>query len=304
MSSPRGTTGCGRRSGRRPVRGVALGAGSSVPRSSWSRSPSRQPAAARDTRGPGRAASRRMESRSCNWTSSSATRRRRLRGAGMKKSNDERRVSYASAAARREQLAVLLYDSAPSGNCYKTRLLLSQLGISFERVEVDTAPTHESGAASGRQEPGAPRAGARARRRTSPRGVERDHLVPRRRHGVPPRRRPSSARRSCSGCSSSSTTTSRTSPSSATGRCSDGLDDYPDSEQRRERGYGALVGDGTTSRDELEFFVGERYSIADIALYAYTHVARRRGFDLAGYPAINAWLDRVAAEPGHITIDD
>ena len=50
------------------------------------------------------------------------------------------------------------------------------------------------------------------------------------------------------------------------------------------------------------FFVGERYSIADITLYAYTHVAHEGGFDLEGYPAIRAWLDRVAAQPGHITI--
>jgi glutathione S-transferase len=51
------------------------------------------------------------------------------------------------------------------------------------------------------------------------------------------------------------------------------------------------------------YFVDEKYSIADIALYAYTHVAHEGGFDLSGYPAINAWLARVAAEPGHITID-
>ena len=50
------------------------------------------------------------------------------------------------------------------------------------------------------------------------------------------------------------------------------------------------------------FFVGERYSIADISLYAYTHVAHEGGFDLEGYPAIRAWLDRVAAQPGHTTI--
>ena len=51
------------------------------------------------------------------------------------------------------------------------------------------------------------------------------------------------------------------------------------------------------------FFVGERYSIADITLYAYTHVAHEGGFDLGGYPAISAWLDRVAAQSGHVTID-
>ncbi len=43
------------------------------------------------------------------------------------------------------------------------------------------------------------------------------------------------------------------------------------------------------------FFVGERYTIADIALYAYTHVASEGGFDLGPYPAVRAWLGRVAA---------
>lgn len=54
---------------------------------------------------------------------------------------------------------------------------------------------------------------------------------------------------------------------------------------------------------ERAFFVGERYGIADIALYAYTHVADEGGYDLAAYPAITAWLRRVAAQPGHIPID-
>ena len=51
------------------------------------------------------------------------------------------------------------------------------------------------------------------------------------------------------------------------------------------------------------FFVGERYSIADIALYAYTHVADEGDFDLAPYSAIRAWLERVASQPGHVPID-
>ena len=48
------------------------------------------------------------------------------------------------------------------------------------------------------------------------------------------------------------------------------------------------------------FLVGETMTLADIALYAYTHVAEEGEFDLSGYPAIRAWLDRVAAEPGHV----
>ena len=46
--------------------------------------------------------------------------------------------------------------------------------------------------------------------------------------------------------------------------------------------------------------VGERYTVADIALYAYTHIAGEGGFDLDRFPAIRVWLDRVAAQPGHI----
>ena len=51
-----------------------------------------------------------------------------------------------------------------------------------------------------------------------------------------------------------------------------------------------------------KFLVANRYTIADVALYAYTHVAEEGGIGLQGYPAIRTWLDRVGAEPGHIPI--
>lgn len=70
---------------------------------------------------------------------------------------------------------------------------------------------------------------------------------------------------------------------------------------KRALGYDALaVMDGHLR--ERRFFVGDRLSIADIALYAYTHVADEGGFDLSGYPAVLAWLDRVAAQDPHIPI--
>jgi glutathione S-transferase len=50
------------------------------------------------------------------------------------------------------------------------------------------------------------------------------------------------------------------------------------------------------------FFVGERYTIADIALYAYTHVAPEGGFDLSPYPAVRGWLERVSEQPRYIPI--
>jgi glutathione S-transferase len=72
-------------------------------------------------------------------------------------------------------------------------------------------------------------------------------------------------------------------------------------ETKRGLGYAAL--------DVMErhlaahaFFVAERYSIADIALYAYTHVAEEGGFDLGRFSAVRAWLRRVAEQPGHIPI--
>jgi glutathione S-transferase len=71
--------------------------------------------------------------------------------------------------------------------------------------------------------------------------------------------------------------------------------------EKREGGHQALA----VMERQLAahtFFVGERYTIADIALYAYTHVADEGGFDLAPYPAVRAWLGRVAAQPGHVPI--
>jgi glutathione S-transferase len=52
------------------------------------------------------------------------------------------------------------------------------------------------------------------------------------------------------------------------------------------------------------FLVGDRYTIADISLYAYTHVAPEGGFSLEPYPAVREWLARVEAQPGHVAISD
>ena len=72
--------------------------------------------------------------------------------------------------------------------------------------------------------------------------------------------------------------------------------------EKHARGHAALRVMDRHLADH-DYIVAGRYSIADIALYAYTHVAHEGGFDLAGYPAIGAWLGRVAAHPGHIPID-
>lgn len=72
-------------------------------------------------------------------------------------------------------------------------------------------------------------------------------------------------------------------------------------EEKRAPGYAAL---GVMERHlaSRQFFVGERYTIADIGLYAYTHVAQEGGFDVSGFPAVQAWLERVKSQQKHITM--
>jgi glutathione S-transferase len=69
-----------------------------------------------------------------------------------------------------------------------------------------------------------------------------------------------------------------------------------------EKGYRAL-GVMESHLKKHAFFAADRFTIADIALYAYTHLAHRCDFDLASFPAIRAWLDRVTREPGYVTMD-
>lgn len=79
----------------------------------------------------------------------------------------------------------------------------------------------------------------------------------------------------------------------------------PDQEARLQDrmapGYAAL-GVMEQHLASRSFFAADRYTVADIALYAYTHVAHEGGFELAKYPAVRAWLDRVRDQPGHLTM--
>ncbi|UEM20436.1 glutathione S-transferase family protein [Skermanella mucosa] len=73
--------------------------------------------------------------------------------------------------------------------------------------------------------------------------------------------------------------------------------------QKRIAGYAAL--DVMEAHLALNrFFAADTYTVADIALYAYTHVAHEGGFDLKPYPSVLAWLSRVAAHPGHVAITE
>jgi glutathione S-transferase len=73
-------------------------------------------------------------------------------------------------------------------------------------------------------------------------------------------------------------------------------------EQFLEQGYRAL---SVMERhlSDCEYFVGDRPTVADVALYVYTSVAHEGGFDLESYPGVRAWLERVAALPGYVLLN-
>ena len=76
----------------------------------------------------------------------------------------------------------------------------------------------------------------------------------------------------------------------------------PGLEAKREEGWVALKAMERHLR-EREYFVGEGLTIADIALFAYTHVAHEAGFDLEPLPAVRAWLARVESQPGIVPME-
>ncbi len=81
------------------------------------------------------------------------------------------------------------------------------------------------------------------------------------------------------------------------------LDEHRDElSERMRQGYHALDV-METHLATRSFFVGDRYTVADIALYAYTHVAHEGGFELDRYPRIQSWIDRIRSSPKYISID-
>ncbi|MCA1990478.1 MAG: glutathione S-transferase family protein [Coleofasciculus sp. S288] len=195
-----------------------------------------------------------------------------------------------------------LYDFLPSGNCYKIRLLLTQLRIPFERVALNIlngetrTPEFLSKNSNGRVpileiEPGKFLSESNAILFYLSEGTE---FFPN-----------DSWERSkvmqwlfFEQYSHESYIATSRFWISILGKA----EDYRDAlNQKREPGYAAL----TIMENHLtnhRFFVGERYTIADIGLFAYTHVADEGGFDLTKFPAILAWIERVKAQPQYISI--
>jgi glutathione S-transferase len=196
---------------------------------------------------------------------------------------------------------MLLYDSGVSGNCYKVRLLLAHLGIEYERRELDVVDRSNREEVLGELNPGlrVPTLVLDDGRALGESGAilwffgDGTAYVP-----EDPFQRAQTLQWMFFEQYSHE-------PYVAVPRfwLTKGIAVEPDVLAERQR-VGYLAFDALErGLDGRTFLVGERYSLADIALYAYTHVAGEGGFDLARYPRIRAWLDRVAVQPGHVPID-
>ena len=197
---------------------------------------------------------------------------------------------------------MLLYNSAVSGNCYKVRLLLAHLGIPFERKELSVNDKSNRPAVLGALNPA-----LRVPTIVLDDGralAESNAILWYFGEGTP--YVPTDRYERAQVLQWQFFEQYEHEPNVAVARkwlsYSDGKYDAAALEVRQTNGYKAL----DAMEKHLagrEFLVGSRFSLADISLYAYTHVAGQGGFDLKRYPAVSAWLGRVAAQPGHIKID-
>jgi glutathione S-transferase len=197
---------------------------------------------------------------------------------------------------------MLLYDSPVSGNCYKVRLLLAHLGVEYERREVDVVDRSGRRELLGGLNP-ALRVPTLVLDDGRPLG-ESNAILVYVAEGTP--YIPVDTYERAQVLQWLFFEQYSHEPNIAVARfwvIAGITPSEADAEAKRRGGIAALR--AMESRlAEREYLVGERYTIADIALYAYTHVAPEAGFELAAYPGITAWLERVAAQPGHILITD
>jgi glutathione S-transferase len=197
---------------------------------------------------------------------------------------------------------MLLYDSAVSGNCYKVRLLLTKLGIPFERRELSVFDRSDRPDLLGVLNP-ALRVPTLVLDDGRSLGESNAILWY---FGDGTEYVPSDRYARAQVMQWQFFEQYDHEPNLAVARFWALADITPaaaDAEARRKGGERAL---SAMERHlaEREYLVGDRFSIADIALYAYTHVAPEGGFPLQPYPAIREWLARVSSQSGHIAITD
>jgi glutathione S-transferase len=199
---------------------------------------------------------------------------------------------------------VLLYDNPVSGNCYKVRLLFAHLGIAYERRSLDVADRSNRPQVLGGLNPAlrVPTLVLDDGRSLGESGAiiwyfaEGTSFIP-----DDPYERAQVLQWMFFEQYDHE-------PSIAVVRFWVAYSGRPEAfadriDERMTAGYRALDAMERELGNGRSFFVGGRPTLADIVLYAYTHVAGEGGFDLRRYPAIGAWIERIAAMPGHVPID-
>jgi glutathione S-transferase len=198
---------------------------------------------------------------------------------------------------------MLLYDSPVSGNCYKVRLLLAHLGIPFERRPVDVVDRSTRPDLLGDLNPAlrVPTLVLDDGRPLAESGAILWYF------GEGTRFVPADRYERAQVLQWLFFEQYEHEPALAVVRFWLAYSGRPEAfadrrEERTRAGYRALDAMERHLADR-RYFVGESITLADIALYAYTHVAHEGGFDLERYPAIRRWLERVASEPGHVPME-
>ena len=196
---------------------------------------------------------------------------------------------------------MLLYDSDVSGNCYKVRLLLAHLGLEYERYPMDVVDRSNRKEVLGDLNPGlrVPTLVLDGGRALGESGAILWYL------GDGTQYVPADPFDRAKVLQWMFFEQYSHEPYVAVARfwLTKGIDVDPETLAERRR-VGYLAFDAMEAHlAGHDFLAGDAYSIADIALYAHTHVAHEGGFDLSGHPAIGTWVARVAAQPGHVPID-
>jgi glutathione S-transferase len=195
---------------------------------------------------------------------------------------------------------MLLYDSGVSGNCYKVRLLLAHLGLDYERRELSVVDRSNRKELLGDLNPGlrVPTLVLDDGRALGESGAILNYLAEGTEY-IPENLYERARMLQWMFFEQYSHE-----PYVAVPRFWLTKNVEVDAETLAERQrVGYLAFDAMESHlAGNDYLAAGRYTLADIALYAYTHVADEGGFDMSGYPAIAAWVDRVAAQPGHVPI--
>ncbi len=195
---------------------------------------------------------------------------------------------------------MLLYDSAMSGNCYKVRLLLAHLGLPYERRAVDVVD---------RSDPREFLAGLSPARRVPTLVLDDGRPLAESNailwyFGEGSRFVPEDPYERAQVLQWLFFEQYEHEPALAVARFLKSYSGRPEVYEKRKDG---LTKRGYRALDVLEahlagrdWLVGDAITLADISLFAYTHVAHEGGFELDGYPEIRAWLARVGSDPGHV----